>query len=269
MAFGVPDWRMLGLITRGIDNTATVPSDTMLKLAWQTGERTQILQLEPPAVNSSYDISFFGPTVRCASPTVAQHEAIEFYAGKIHNESGLYIATDTQDIGASGSLDVLEVVYSAFSPRLSELIDDPSVDATYNNWKPELGGFSPTNSVRPRVLQHALLQELWIELADQNIVCQLTNASYDIHVEYVNGAQTVSANSIETLQQYNETYLANSDADCASWSNEAYCSNLELSPAQLNYIGWFGALAYLINGNITLDVYLSALGAYNVTTKIL
>jgi hypothetical protein len=159
MAFGIPKWNTVDLWTRGIGNVATVPSDVMLKVAWQIGERTEILPVQAPAVSSSYDVSFFGPTVRCAAPTDAQEAAFSHYAARILNESGIFVAADAQDTSAVGPA-LVELVYSTFSTRFSELVNDPSVDALYNHWRPELGKFNPTNPARQGVLKDALLQEL-------------------------------------------------------------------------------------------------------------
>ena len=136
----------------------------------------------------------------------------------------LYVAADidntSDDYPPSPTIDL---VYSAFSPRFSEMLNDPSVDATYNGWRPELGSFNPSNPLRSGVLQDALLQELWIQLSDQSIVCQLANASFDVHVEFINGAQMVTS-KIATLPKYNQTYLAESDSNCSDWDTEAYCT---------------------------------------------
>lgn len=270
MAFGIPKWDAVDLITRGIGSIATVPSDAMLKIAWRTSERSQILPIEAPTINSSYDISFFGPTMRCATPDGAQRAAFEYYVARIHNESGLYVAANTEDIpNTYPPPPMLELVYSAFSPRFSEMVNDPSVDATYNNWRPELGSFSPSNPLRPSVLQDALLQELWIQLADESIVCQMANASYNVHIDNLNGFQNVIVNNVEALQAYNQTYLEGSDADCSDWQDEAYCTVIKLSLPQMNYIGWYGALSNLLNGNITLNADSSSGNTDNVTTKLL
>lgn len=175
MAFGIPNWSSRSLITPAIDNTATVPSDVMLRLALQTGLRSQILPIEAPATNSSFGLVFFGPTMRCKAPNDAQKTAFDYYVARIRNESGIFVATDIDDVNAIQQKDptapAVSLIYSAFSPRFSEMVNDPSVDATYNGWVPELGSFSPSNPLRPGVLQDALLQELWIQLSDQSIVC--------------------------------------------------------------------------------------------------
>jgi hypothetical protein len=269
MAFGVPNWNTVNLITSAIGSVATIPSDVMLQLAWQTAERSEILPVEAPAVNSSYGLSFFGPTMRCAPPNDAQKAAIDYYVTRIRNESGLYVAADidntSDDYPPSPTIDL---VYSAFSPRFSEMLNDPSVDATYNGWRPELGSFNPSNPLRSGVLQDALLQELWIQLSDQSIVCQLANASFDVHIEFINGAQMVTS-KIATLPEYNQTYLAESDSNCSDWDTEAYCTEIYLSTPQMNYIGWYGALASLLNGNITLNTHSGDGNDYNVTTNML
>ena len=219
MAFGVPDWNTVNLITPAIINVATVPSNVMLKIALQTAERSQNLPIEAPAVNSSFGLSFFGPTMRCAPPNDAQKMAFDYYVERIRNESGIFVAADIDDVNAivqdNPSASTLNLIYSAFSPRFSEMVNDPYVDATYNGWVPELGSFNAHDPLRPGVLQDALLQELWIQLADKSIVCQMANASFDVHVQNLNGAQTVTLNSVKALPRYNQTYLEKSDSDCS------------------------------------------------------
>lgn len=273
MAFGIPNWSSRSLITPAIDNTATVPSDVMLRLALQTGLRSQILPIEAPATNSSFGLVFFGPTMRCKAPNDAQKTAFDYYVARIRNESGIFVATDIDDVNAIQQKDptapAVSLIYSAFSPRFSEMVNDPSVDATYNGWVPELGSFSPSNPLRPGVLQDALLQELWIQLSDQSIVCQLANASFDVHIQNLNGAQTVTFNSVQALPEYNQTYLENSDSDCSDWDNEAYCTSIKLNDPQMSYIGWYGALANLLNGNVTLNTGTGDASDYNHTTNML
>jgi hypothetical protein len=274
MAFGVPNWNADNLITPAIVNVATVPSEVMLKIAWQTAERSQILPITAPAVNSSFGLSFFGPTMRCAPPNDAQKIAFDYYVARIRNESGLYVSADIGDLDNVVQNDprapTLDLVYSAFSPRFSEMLNDPSVDATYSGWRPELGSFNPSDPLRPGVLKDALLQELWIQLSDQSIVCQMANASYDIHIETLNGVQTVTTNSVEMLPEYNQTYLENGDSDCADWDTEAYCTVIYLSRPQMNYIGWYGALANLLNGNLSLNAHKPSGDGdnYNFATKL-
>jgi hypothetical protein len=45
MAFGMPKWNTVDIWSRGSVSVATVPSDVVLKVGWQTGERTEILPL--------------------------------------------------------------------------------------------------------------------------------------------------------------------------------------------------------------------------------
>jgi hypothetical protein len=271
MAYGVPNWNAIALVTRGFSNTAPAPADPLLKIAWQTSERSQILPIQAPASNSSFDISFFGPTVLCGAPNTAQQTAFDHYVSRIHNDSGLYVSTNIQNVtNIYPPAPIQELVFSAFSPRWSELVNDVAVDALYNIWKPELVTFSPIDPLRPGVLEDALLQELWIKLADESIICEMTNASYNVHVDNEAGMQKVSMYSIETLPAYNLTYLKGSDVNCSGWDSDAYCLRIKLPdylPAA-NYIVWFGAFSNLLNGNTSFSAD-SASKIYNVTTQML
>ena len=89
-------------------------------------------------------------------------------------------------------------------------------------------------------------QQLWVQIANQAIVCLLGNASYDVAFEYINGAQSVRQNIVEFAPLWMPAvggYTA---------------INSGISPpipaSTYSYVAVFTALTSLLSGNLTLQV---------------
>lgn len=78
----------------------------------------------------------------------------------------------------------------------------------YNNWVTDLptnlynGTMAPVNWDNDTGGAGFITQQLWIQTADQGMVCIMGNASFDVGYEFVDGAQTVAEYSISMFEPF-------------------------------------------------------------------
>lgn len=176
------------------------PTAQMLKIVSESSLNMKVTPPPAPALNSSFSIQFYGPTVQCNDSTPQQEaaflsfmkhmagEALIFTAQQI--ESGNY--TSNPDVGGQGDATGVygALVLSAFSPTVYNVNNPYSGFLTddSNNWPPELDYSDTTGS-----------QTIWIQLSNQTFVCMAVNASFDIGFEYSNGVGSISHQNIRVL----------------------------------------------------------------------
>ena len=178
----------------------------IFSLAKQAAERRTVLPLSSPALNSSYGVQFFGPTLACQYANPLQQIDFDFHTARSMNRSGLvtypqavHIGETTRNSGRTsgygGPASLL--VYSAFTPNTDEFLlggDTRFPAPAVNIWTPEL----PTSHTSE--LSSDL--QLWVQAANVSIVCSLANASFDLDVQFLNGVQNVFQRNITTLNHW-------------------------------------------------------------------
>lgn len=132
-------------------------------------------------------------------------------------------------------------MYSAFSPyagRLGWLNNGDVVDYSpdeFNNWVIVLPGRTITASNAPNIVSIdavSITQQLWIQTAENSMVCTMGNASFDVEFEFVNAALTVAEYSISMFEPF-WTALAGGFITTKS------------------YMAFYLALSSLLNGNVS------------------
>jgi hypothetical protein len=142
----------------------------------------EILPISPPFANSSYQIQFYGPAVTCG-------DANSSVAATIDN-----LVQNQMKALQNGALEMVNF-YFAFVP--------------------EIGGRATDAILANRFQQPAnASNQLWMTFQryvsdssgskvpqPRHLVCQLCNASYDLSLDFTEGSQNITLNSLEILNE--------------------------------------------------------------------
>jgi hypothetical protein len=166
------------------------------KLATAAAIELSPTMLFKPADNSSYNLQFFGPAIRCNPPNSSDQELFYNLSQAYANDSGVinleqYYRLNGSEIQPNGFL-----VYSAFSPQIWDwLIAEDKETGANDGGNLNAGYFFPLcgNNIFKLISACYLLddQEIpvfyLIYLANEYLICTSSNASFEVYVEYVNG----------------------------------------------------------------------------------
>lgn len=262
------DWRSSSFFDR--ESSIAQPSSEVLRVASLAAQSMAVIPPAPPAVNSSYRVQFYGPTVQCSLANSSQQALFDAYSEALANSSQMQVTASQYesgklkwgDGGRPGSIQPLMSVYSAFSPHagksgwLSGRTDgyDYSIDQ-FNNWitvllenfteEYQLSNWAPPDN-------WFVNQQLWIQTADQGMVCTMENASFDVQYQFENGVQTVAAYSTLGF----EPFWVPSDGTSTTLSM-IIPANLSLSWTKEDwnpfnsYMAMYLAFSGLLNGNVS------------------
>ncbi|KAI9746050.1 MAG: hypothetical protein M1818_000731 [Claussenomyces sp. TS43310] len=270
-AFPSLDWTSANFFD--IQNDAAQPSSEVLQLATLAAQSMAVIPPTAPAANSTFHVQFFGPTVQCSVASSSQQPSFNYYSRALANSS---LITVTKSLFESGNLswgsggppadiEPLMSVYSAFSPYAGELGWAWSPDYDYppgydyspdefNNWVMDL----PSEVFRGESLPNweddtgsgFIIQQLWLQTAEQAIVCIMGNASFDVEFEFVNAVQTVAEYSISMFEPFWMPFHA--------WSISSIVQTNPLTPVTQDYwdsvssyMAMYLALSSLLNGNVS------------------
>lgn len=249
---------------RPVPARAAQPSSEVLRIATLAAESMTIIPPTPPAVNSSFHVQFFGPSMQCSLANSSQEIGFKAYTDAMVHASMMKVTRSVFETGAlnwqwgedgiPGGIAPLMNVYSAFSPwsgfggwlQTGAVETDYSVDA-FNNWVPDIslpqrGPFFHDDGENKT-------QQVWIQTADQAIVCTFGNASFEVWFEFVNALQTKVEYSVKNFT----TFVAPSRG-----------SNVAASSTPLNsYMAMYLAFSGLVNGNISTTLTSSATDVYD------
>jgi hypothetical protein len=90
--------------------------------------------------------------------------------------------------------------------------------------------------------------QLWIQTANESLICVMTNASFEVHSEFVNGAPTEISYDIKHSQIFwIPLFLVMLES--------LDYSSRQLNPSIVAYKAVFDSLSTLLNGNISLSIY--------------
>lgn len=249
-----------------MESSRAQPSSEVLRIATLAAASMAVLPPTPPTVNSTFDVQFFGPTVQCSLANVSQQPAFNSYAKSMANSSVMKV---TKSLFESGKLRwsdgvlpendaPLMNVYSAFSPFSGnegwlEPVRGPTGDPIdeYNNWMPDIPGeqLLPEQLLPTTGVGIQFGQQLWIQTADQGIVCTLGNASFSVKFEFVNAVQIKAECSILNFEPF--------------WIPDAAWATVSVSdpepssvPPANSFVSVYLAFSSLLNGNVstTLDL---------------
>jgi hypothetical protein len=139
-------------------------------------------QLIAPAVNSSYTVQFYGPTIQCEDASVSEQAAFDQYSMALWNESEIFTSLTFQmfNDGEPGFLNVSD---------LTSLTSDALTQYSFLL----ASGFIPNVSD----VQFQNSNDTWslhfgVQTANSSILCSSANASFELDIAYANGVQSIS-----------------------------------------------------------------------------
>ncbi|CAI6292817.1 unnamed protein product [Periconia digitata] len=244
-----------------MESHAAQPSPEVLRIATLAAESMAVILPTPPAPNSSFNLLFFGPSMQCSLADSSQNSLLENLADAMANESVMKVTKSLFESsklrwgeqGIPGGIAPLMNVYSAFSPssgrmgwlrEFGDYVIFP-VDA-FNNWTPNntLEFQLRSNSDDVLADHWEIVQQLWIQTADQGIVCTFGNASFNVLFEFVNAVQTKVEYVITDFTMYKVRDVGYQVTPYHQYSPGVI--------AGLNsYMAMYLALSGLLNGNIS------------------
>jgi hypothetical protein len=195
-----------------------------------------------PADNSSYNLQFFGPAIRCNPPNSSDQELFDYFSQAYANHSWILNLEQSYHWNFSKIQPTGFLVYSAFSPQLYNLLIDgggdiPASSSPYN-WDPE-DFFPICNTSNMSSCNLLDIRDTpvfyWIFLANEYLICTSSNASYEVYVEYVNGQQNIIQTNVESVNDWNMTDGPTDEP--TGW-----------------YVAYFQALGNLIYGNVSINI---------------
>jgi len=217
------DWDLPGWIE---DQTSAVPANSVLSMGTLAAFGMNPTSISPPASNSSFHLSFYGPSLQCNAPNSTQQAVFDYYKQSLVNKSGIYTPDTWKQKNPAATWKYSPVqglfesflAFSAFAPaERSWYASDPFSHTTPNlgidtsaswvdrfgNWEVDLpASFNNLTIFGNSTSSNTTTQQFWILTASENIVCILGNASYDVDVEYIHGQQTISQSTKDFAPLY-------------------------------------------------------------------
>ena len=164
------------------------PRTILTRLTVATAATGQILQLNAPYANATYEQEFYGPIVQCGDANATIATIIDATAAKRFEQLDSSVRMVSND-------------FIAFVPALSErnasAPDVPMADLTDNN-----GASRASNQIWIRVSQTDLEHpNRDVTVADnyRYLVCEVRNATYNVNFTWSNGVQSIHSNSIRSM----------------------------------------------------------------------
>ncbi|KAJ6041242.1 uncharacterized protein N7446_010865 [Penicillium canescens] len=254
-----------------------------------------ILPIEPPAVNSSWSVEFYGPTIVCdhvnhtLADYITQNVAQAINGSKMITEAGTptfrmydYLSWAPESEDPIDSTPFRQVqgngsdTYTQRLVQLGPLLKDPDNPfvRVLTPAKPFIDG--PPLSLFVAVFPHALEYTEYNKVVENvdSIVqkstilrCLLHNASYQADLTYVNRDQTVNVTDRTVLNGVSFIEgVANTDFDKRIFSNISFIHNPQLMES-LSYQSIMDAFGTLLVGSISTEiaVVINRKGSHNTS----
>ena len=216
-----------GLLIQDKQGNTTIyyPRAPVMGIASITSQTKTVLKVPNPGSNSSYKMQFYGPAFKCNAANSSQQTAFDYYSLRSLEENDQVIVQQYQNNYTTFQPGNSKLrIWSAFSPQLFGFITNdfgfPNPDH-YSNFYAQL----PPDTAYRGIWGGA---HLWVQLSNQSIVCQLTNASFTVGFDYPNGAQDIISRTVEHLN---------------IWTPH---------PNGSDYLGYMAALTPMLNGNMSM-----------------
>ncbi|MCJ1384047.1 hypothetical protein MMC17_007163 [Xylographa soralifera] len=201
-ALSVLDWKDTRWAMDYWSNAAAI---RILHVGTQTAGGRAILPLPAPALNSSYSVQFYGPSLQCSAADESHQSAFNYYTANALVESGTVTYAQGVEISSNKSNLTLEyegsisfLVYSAFVPDVGwlgsgEFLPSPPTSML---WSPDLP---------PEYTRGQDYLQLWFQTAQDSIVCSLSNTSFGLDIESLNGVQSIIQREVHRVNLWTPT----------------------------------------------------------------
>ncbi|TGO86393.1 hypothetical protein BPOR_0307g00020 [Botrytis porri] len=174
-------------VTDGVQHALFLgPRTIITRLSTATATQGEILPINAPFSNATYDVQFYGPIVKC-------NEADSTTATIIQNLRDESVANIT------GSVTEVSNYYYAFVPNLGNY-DNSSLTNHGVTVIPQARLQQPQNASNQLWMAYSRYhQSKSFETENHYTVCTLYNASYNININFEEGTQTVTSQSLSVL----------------------------------------------------------------------
>jgi hypothetical protein len=188
----------------------------------------------------SYDLQFFGPSLQCHEPNSTEQVMFDNVT-QWYEDENVFTFTDKNDKTSNDT----------FSIKSGELL--------YTSWSYWFARHTPNYLIpEPFTRVQSFYPQIWIQTSTSSIVCDSVNASFDLRIAYVDGVQTITQKSIQSLGNYNLDLVTVTDQEVSTVtivngtitgvSGDGGSSEVQWSP----YLPHVYALGGVLSGNITL-----------------
>jgi hypothetical protein len=188
----------------------------------------------------SYDLQFFGPSLQCHEPNSTEQVLFDNVT-RWFEEENVFTFTDKNDTTSNDT----------FSIKSGELL--------YTSWSYWFASHTPNYMIpEPFTMVQSFYPQIWIQTSTSSIVCDSVNASFDLRIAYVDGVQTITQKSIQSLGNYDLDWVTVTDQEASTvtivngtitgFSGDGGSSEVQWSP----YLNHVYALGGVLSGNITL-----------------
>lgn len=239
-----------GLANRRIPADLNQLQELVSDIAAQSAVTMDVLRFSPTAPNSSYTLQVQGPYLQCKKARSTRQSALDYYAQRLATNSDNAILTTYGLNDFTPKPDehpYLSMLYfSAFDPMLGKQgLRGPGPDQ-YNNWNVDLPptftqsfplNISDEDDTGREVNYQVIPRQLWVQTADNSIICTLGNATREVNFHFVDGVQTISYGELQGFAPLYVRYERNNffDVDPDIWP----------------YVAVYLGLTNLLSGNIT------------------
>ena len=176
------------------------PTALTLSIAERSALDKAVIPPPPPVLNgnATFAVQFFGPTLQCNDSSEFVQKSFDRYKLGYSQESKVF----TEDLITPEKRANNFLVYSAFSPTIEGVNPRFQKDSRdpYGNWNAEILKLDQGSG---RDVDGTLVgrrpQEVWVQLANTNMVCSLVNASFHVVFNYTNGMGRVIEQNVAIL----------------------------------------------------------------------
>ena len=225
-----------------------------------------------PAFNSSFNLQFYGPSLQCSFANSIQQKSFEFYRKSIivgNLDDGTRPTNRANVRGFLGEPVATSPTYKTtnwLSP-IAPIQPQMLVSSIFQPWNNEsmkvtlgpeifaenrLAPSEKTCKSDPSIPECVsgkygfYIPQLWIQTANESLVCTLVNSSFDTLFEFVDGTQTMAQYTIKESQPVIFPWgLYPTDLD----------DRRDLLPDIQAYVDVFNSISLLLMGNVTSSIY--------------
>ncbi|PMD39349.1 hypothetical protein L207DRAFT_491356 [Hyaloscypha variabilis F] len=202
------------------------PTSITNRIALQSAFSFDVVPL-PHVVASqdwSYDIQFIGPTLQCRSADNSEQPYFDQIVSDFESQDSTFIYSQVNDTywqTAEEGTGATRLIYSAWNTL------KPPFGAP-NNWNPTCDG-------------------IWVQTSTTSIVCTSVNATFDVTIASVGGAQQITQQNVQAIGNGSYSFTDTLEMEFNLEKGEAPMFN----PWSL-YLSHLFAMGNILQGNITL-----------------
>jgi hypothetical protein len=217
---GITPPATLTVVSKNLTYTSSVPVLNFSKPGWLVETNIQrialqaavgfaVVPLEAPApsLDWSYDLDFFGPTMRCAVANSTDQSTFNQITNSFETNDGVFIASQYGDALWNKTVQTtthiikpVRLLYSAWSGFFGA---ENSKDIWFPICRNESCTFPSCSGYCPII---------YIQTSTSSITCNMQNASFAVTIASVNGHQQVIQRNIQPVPYVNQPVEAPADA---------------------------------------------------------